>query len=186
MGKALPVVTFILGAAAGAFTSWQLLKKAYEVKTEAEIESVRKAYQRREENQTTQETMKPASMMATIPKNSYNVVEAAKIMTESHYVPDIPEIPKHDGPYVITPDEFGDFYDYEKVYLMYFADGAIADNEYDILTNTEIEQSIGWDCLNHFGDYEEDVVHVRNDAKHCDYEITKDFRNYSELPLNSD
>ena len=44
------------------------------------------------------------------------------------------------------------------------------------------------DALDHFGEYEEDAVFARNDAKRCDYEILKDERTYAEfrktLPTN--
>lgn len=35
--------------------------------------------------------------------------------------------------------------------------------------------------LKHFGEYEDDSVYVRNDAKKCDYEILLDQRNYQEI-----
>lgn len=33
----------------------------------------------------------------------------------------------------------------------------------------------------HFGEYEEDAVFVRNDAKKCDYEILKDLRRFCDV-----
>ena len=51
----------------------------------------------------------------------------------------------------------------------------------------DVEEIVG-DGLNHFGEYDEDAVYVRNDAKCCDYEILKDERKYAEfrktLPTN--
>lgn len=40
---------------------------------------------------------------------------------------------------------------------------------------------LGIDSLNHFGEYEDDSVFVRNDARKCDYEILLDQRTYSEV-----
>lgn len=40
---------------------------------------------------------------------------------------------------------------------------------------------LGGDSLEHFGEYEDDSVYVRNDAKKCDYEILLDQRNYQEI-----
>ena len=175
MAKAGYVLTFVGGAAAGGFTAWQLLKNYYEEKTRKEIESVKEAFGR----EPKQPEVKDIQMKLDLSKECFETV--TQIVAQNGYVPEVPEIPKHDGPYVISPDDFGEFYEYSKVYLTYFNDGVLSDNEYDMLTTTEIEQSCGYECLDHFGDYEEDTVYVRNDSKRCDYEITKDLRNYTEL-----
>lgn len=91
-------------------------------------------------------------------------------------------------PYVISPDEFGELEDYTKVSLTYFADGILADECGEIVD--DVEEIIG-DGLDHFGEYEDDSVFVRNDAKRCDYEILKDLRDFSDFkkknfPPNND
>ena len=90
-----------------------------------------------------------------------------------------------DVPYVISPDEFDELDGYTPISLTYFADGVLAD-EYGVIVDN-MEEIVG-DGLNHFGEYEEDAVYVRNDAKRCDYEILKDERKYAEfrktLPTN--
>ena len=74
---------------------------------------------------------------------------------------------------------------FRSISLTYFADGVLAD-EYGVIVDN-VEEIVG-DGLNHFGEYEEDAVYVRNDAKRCDYEILKDERKYAEfrktLPTN--
>ena len=91
-------------------------------------------------------------------------------------------------PYVISPDEFGELEDYTKVSLTYFADGVLADECGEIVD--DVEEIIG-DGLDHFGEYEDDSVFVRSDAKRCDYEILKDLRDFSDFkkknfPPNND
>lgn len=187
MSKVATIGAFLFGVAAGAATSWLLLKKMYQAKTELEIESVKKAYQihvQNVEHPTDEEKRWISRKLDEDDQDLFKPVEipeAVKYAREKNYIPDIPEVKKVDQPYVISPDEFGDLYEYEKVYLTFFADGAVADGEYDILTREEIDESIGFDSLTHFGEYEDDLVYVRNDMKRCDYEITKDNRNYSEL-----
>ena len=90
--------------------------------------------------------------------------------------------------YVISPDEFGELEDYTKVSLTYFADGVLADECGEIVD--DVEEIIG-DGLDHFGEYEDDSVFVRSDAKRCDYEILKDLRDFSDFkkknfPPNND
>lgn len=43
-----------------------------------------------------------------------------------------------------------------------------------------MEEIVG-DGLEHFGEYEEDSVFMRNDAKRCDYEILRDLRTFAEF-----
>lgn len=91
-------------------------------------------------------------------------------------------------PYVISPDEFGELEDYTKISLTYFADGVLADECGEIVD--DVEEIIG-DGLDHFGEYEDDSVFVRSDAKRCDYEILKDLRDFSDFkkknfPPNND
>lgn len=81
-------------------------------------------------------------------------------------------------PYVISPEEFDELDGYTPVSLTYFADGVLAD-EHGIVID-DVEEIVG-DALNHFGEYEEDSVYVRNDAKRCDYEILRDEREYAEF-----
>ena len=83
-------------------------------------------------------------------------------------------------PYVITPDEFGDIYEYDTITLHYFADKVLADEDDEIITN--VDEIIGRDSLTHFGEYEPDSVYVRNDEMKADYEILLDLRNYYDEP----
>lgn len=48
------------------------------------------------------------------------------------------------------------------------------------MDDTEIQQSIGFESLGHFGEYEDDSVFVRNDRLKTDYEILLDEENYSD------
>lgn len=82
-------------------------------------------------------------------------------------------------PYVIPPSDFGEFDDYEKISLTYTADGVLLDDMNEIVDN--VDESVGEDSLEHFGEYEDDSVYVRNDTKKCDYEILIDQRNYQEI-----
>lgn len=81
-------------------------------------------------------------------------------------------------PYVIDPDEFGEFEDYDKICLTYYSDGILADDLDELVE--DIEDVVGMDSLGHFGEYEDDAVHVRNDRLKADYEILRDSRTYRE------
>jgi hypothetical protein len=82
-------------------------------------------------------------------------------------------------PYVISPDEFGENEDYDRIGLNYFADKVLAHDD-DTLFE-DVDEIIGLESLTHFGEYEDDSVFVRNDRLKIDYEILLDSRNYSDV-----
>ena len=81
------------------------------------------------------------------------------------------------GPYVISPEEFGDEPSFSTQPLDYFADGVLADG-WGI--ELDLDETIGEDAINHFGDYVDDIVYVRNERTEIDYEVTRDPRTYAE------
>lgn len=87
------------------------------------------------------------------------------------------EIPYINGPYVISPEEFNDRTDFCAQPLDYYADGVLADGWG---VKLDIEETIGEESLNHFGEYDDDIVYVRNERTETDYEVTRDPRTYEE------
>lgn len=82
-------------------------------------------------------------------------------------------------PYVITANEFNSSPPgYNAQPLDYFADGVLADGWGMPL---DIEETIGEDTLEHFGDDPDEILYVRNERKEIDYEITRDPRTYDEV-----
>ena len=82
-----------------------------------------------------------------------------------------------EAPYVISPDDFGSVPGYNVEPLDYFADGILADGWG---VELDIAETIGEDAINHFGDYDDDVVYVRNEQTKLEYEVTRDPRTYAE------
>ena len=76
---------------------------------------------------------------------------------------------KKDKPYVIPPDIFGNDTEYSKFSLKYYKDGVLLDDQNQPLD--DVENVIGSDYMMHFGEFEEDVVYVRNDGMKADFEI---------------
>lgn len=75
-----------------------------------------------------------------------------------------------DTPYVIAPEDFGEFDDYGQISLLYFEEDALlVDDRLELVE--DIVNTVGFDSLSSFGRYEDDSVFVRNDARKCDYEI---------------
>lgn len=88
------------------------------------------------------------------------------------------EVPYINGPYVITPEEFSSSPPgYNAQALNYFTDGVLAD---DWGVKLDLDEIIGEDAIDHFGEYVDDIVYIRNERLEIDYEVTKDPRTYDE------
>lgn len=124
-------------------------------------------------------------------------VNYSKLINKEKYVGDestenAEEETDYEKPYVISPLEFGDKEDegYTTVSLMFYSDGLLADDMGEVIEN--IDETVGVDSLNHFGEYEDDSVFVRNDRLKIDYEILLnnkrlvDVRKQSPCPLEDE
>ena len=184
MNKLISVGFFISGAAVGSIVTWQFLKTKYEEIAQEEIDSVKQTYAKREEKRQFIESKKSSETTGDMTYEKDEVIrteavkEVNRIIEDNNYTSDINEVTR-DQHYIIRPDEFGEYDDYDAISLTYYADHILTDEDDEIVE--DIEDKIGFDALSHFGEYEEDSVFVRNDRIKCDYEILLDQRKYSEV-----
>lgn len=82
-------------------------------------------------------------------------------------------------PYVISPDEFGEYSDYSQISLTYYSDNVLADENNERVE--DVDRAVGIDFSDHFGEYEDDSVFIRNERLKVDYEILLDQRKYSDI-----
>lgn len=182
MSKAGAGFIFIAGVAIGAAGAWYYTKDKYARIAEEEIASVKAAYAAKQEPVTVQQDERVLLNPTKVPDKA-SIVEYANRVAEAGYTEysRTMNAQKNIGalPYVISPDEFGEIENYTKVSLTYFEeDGVLSDELGEVVDD---EEEIVGDALDHFGDYEEDSVFVRSDAKRCDYEILKDLGSFSEF-----
>ena len=187
MNKTKNFMMFVLGVAVGSVVTWRYVEKKYEQIAQDEIDSVKEVFSKREA-EFTEDT--EVQIKADNARGKSSIIEYAAHLHEQGYtnysdmVDEKPEEVKEepmsiDKPYVITPEEFGDLDDYETISLTYYADQILADDN-DVIVD-DIEDVVGFDSLNSFGEYEDDSVFVRNDRLKCDYEIMLDQRKYSDV-----
>lgn len=179
--------SFVIGAAVSFAVSWGFLKTKYEQIANDEIESVKEVFAARKFEPTMSDAPETVStdhndILEAPCKKPKSVVDYSHMCKNLGYSLENKEkggdIMSND-PYVISPDEFGEKDDYDTVSLTYYADGVLADECDDVICN--VDNVIGEDSLNHFGEYEEDSVFVRNDSMATDYEILRDLRAYSDV-----
>lgn len=179
---------FMAGAAVGSAAAWMYLKKHYERIAQEEIDSVKATFAERKVTFNDEARAARPDTQADIAKLKPDLIKYAGIVKENNYT-NYSEHSKanneegddsmSDKPYVISPEEYEESDDYTLISLTCYSDGILVDDEDEIMKDTE--ETVGEDFVNHFGDYENDTVFVRNDRLRCDYEILKDHRSFKDV-----
>ena len=189
MNKATGFVMFVLGAAVGSIVTWQYTRKKYEQIAQEEIDSVKEIFSRRELAADVEiVTPEPQTAKVGKPEEKPDITEYAARLEREGYTnySNVSAGEKKEEqeaiemkPYVISPEEFGEFEDYERISLSYYADQVLADEDDEKVD--DVDNVVGLESLTHFGEFEDDSVFVRNDRLKCDYEILLDQRTYSDV-----
>lgn len=196
--KLFNVLLFTAGAAVGSLVTWKVLKTKYEQLVQEEVDTFKEDYARCmrrssggidicedtedyqcDEGEDDDEEAFDDSEMTDYHTLASRYQEPSKVAENGGEGEGDADVPYINGPYVIAPNDFGDGnYDYEMHCLTYYADGILA-NDWD--EQLDIDETIGLDSIEHFGDYAEDVVHVRNERLQADYEVVRDCRKYTDV-----
>ena len=190
------LLCFVVGAAIGSVVTWKLIEKKYKDLADEEIESVKETFKNRKPRITkdeVKETVEKVINKWKEPKETINNIvsvegysteneEETKEDDESNYTVDVDPGVEVIIPYVITPEQFGEFTEYGTKTLTYYADNVLTDEIDNPITSDEMETMIGPDALDHFGEYEDDSVYIRDEMNGMDYEILKSEKMFSEIP----
>lgn len=190
------LLCFVVGAAIGSVITWKLIEKKYKNLVDEEIESVKETFKNRKtkiNKDEVKETVEKVINKWKEPKETINNIvtvegysteneEKTKEDDESNYTVDVDTGVEVIIPYVITPEQFGEFTEYGTKTLTYYADDVLTDEIDNPITSVEIETMIGPDALDHFGEYEDDSVYIRDEMNGMDYEILKSEKMFSEIP----
>lgn len=185
------ILTFVAGATIGSFVTWRYIKVKYERIAEEEIESVKEVFSRRDSasGESTTRGLRAGSGASDEPMSRSNMkqerpaserVDYTRYSAKKQVVVD-KEKEEDDNmskPYIISPEDFGEN-DYTKVGLKIFSDNVLVDDNDEKLDSTN--DIVSLDVANHFGEYEDDSVFVRDDRLKVDYEILLDLRSYSDV-----
>ena len=187
---------FVAGAAIGSVVTWKLIEKKYKDLADEEIESVIETFKNRKPRITKDEVKETVEKVINKWKDPKETVEDI-VTTERYSIENEEEIDEDDEsnytvnvdnddevitPYVITPEEFGEYNEYGTKTLTYYADNVLTDEIDNPITSDEMITMIGPDALDHFREYEDDSVYVRDEMNEMDYEILKSEKKFSEIP----
>ena len=176
------VLIFTAGAAIGSVVTWKLVENKYRKIAEEEIESVKEAFSRKKKEEPNDDIYgedEPSIKTKEKSQRQLEKEEYKDLLIRSSYISHSDkEENKMDKPYVISPEEYEEG-DYNQESLDYYeGDEVLVDAFGDVVD--DVEEMVGTDFASHFGEYEQDTVYVRNDATETDYEILRNFGNYSE------
>ena len=189
------LLCFVTGAAIGSVVTWKLIEKKYKDLADEEIESVIETFKNRKPRITKDNVKETVEKVINKCKESKETVEDI-VTSEGYSIENEEEIDEDDEsnytvdvdpgvevivPYVITPEQFGEYSEYGTKTLTYYADNVLTDEIDNPITSDEMETMIGPDALDHFGEYEDDSVYIRDEMNEMDYEILKSEKTFSEI-----
>lgn len=197
--------TFVAGLVIGSAVTYVVVKDKFEKIAQEEIDSVKEVFGRRVEKEADKKVEKIAEKEVEKIRKEYNEYDNltknytnySKTEVEEDKDEEVCENDEDgvelfeverasdsDRPYVIDPWDFGGEEGYDTVTLNYYADGVLTDSDNNVIEDEDVDDFVGKDFAEHFGEYEKDCVCVRNDRLKIDYEICRDLIKYSTLLLN--
>lgn len=190
------ILFFAAGAIVGSVATWKFVEEKYKRIADEEIESVKEHLRVKmedfsdkdveediDEEETEESKPKVISTTSIKEVKKANYVDYSAISHDLGYLSE----PKEDNtekqpgisPYIIDQNDFGMIEDYSVDSMLYHEDDYLTDENNVLIDN--IENSVGYECLNEFKESNIDVVYVRNDETKTDYEILKVDTNYKDL-----
>ena len=151
---------FVAGAAIGSVITWKLIEKKYKDLADEEIESVKETFKNRKSRITKDEVKETVEKVINKFKEPKETVENI-VTSEGYYTEDEEETEEDDEsnytvdvdpgvevivPYVITPEQFGEYDEYGTKTLTYYADNVLTDEIDNPITSEEMITMIGPDA----------------------------------------
>lgn len=182
------VLFFIAGCVTGAVVSGMYLKDKFAAIAQEEIDSIKEEYAVKkdeedasEEDEEDEESNSYASFLQdykdTVRESGYvNYNDITKKETKTKTKNTGKEYSHIE---YIDPEEAGEELDYDVIELTFYADGTLADDCDEIVDDVAL--TVGPNFIDHIGEYEADIVHVKNNKLRAYYAVTKDDREYSDI-----
>ena len=187
---------FVLGFACGAAGTYFYLKNKYEQYAQEEIDSVKETYRSKADDKSEFEKMPGEEIEVNDPKPDLKDLKkdmkdyarkSIKEYTDYSTKVEKPEDPVYqpftEDPQIISEEDFGEVDGYEKMTLMYYSDGVLAEDISDEIVDNA-EEKVGTNYIDVLVKDGKDVVYVRNDIEKTDYEICKNLLSYKEVTGN--
>ena len=185
------IAMFVVGAATGSFVTWQIIKSKYELVENGEItvypaeeKDTEESEETIDDNPETEGNDGEPVFSAEEKKDGEKLVKDLKYRTYSNGGGKKKRKKSDDDdeemvPYVISPDDVGDT-GYDLVNLTLYSNGVLVDDLDDEVIE-DAELLIGNYAIDRIGEYEPDIIHVRNDELQREYEICRVDEEYEAM-----
>jgi hypothetical protein len=167
---------FMAGATIGSVVTWKVLKTKYEQIVQEEIDSF-KAKMAEKHAPVEDGSDEGPGDEPTIDTDREEYARIANMYSNKEGGSDSMEHKSHIT--VLHPNEFAEDEDYETETLILWSDDILSDDRGNIVE--DVKDLIGEDFRDHFGEYEDYSIYIRNDKYKCEYEIVQDLRGYDEV-----
>ena len=180
------LLLFTAGAALGSLVTWRIFKSRYEIVDEDYDEEPDDPVEGDDGNKSESTETKIDYNKKPPLKDYVKMVENYGYKPKTHMEEVEEELANGEQgdediyePFIIRPEEYGELHAYETLSLNYYADGVLTDD----LDNPieDVESLVPADFADHFGEYDDNAVFVRNDNLECDYEILRDLRKFTDV-----
>lgn len=182
------IALFALGFVAGVAATYKYWQSREKQRADDEIASVIDAFDKRIDKEATEKKIEELNTQSKEIMKEKGYTNYSSYSDKEPPVPLEQESRKEDdnvknAARLITPDEYWEVVGYDKIPYTYYSDGVLADENDERVSEEEIEMNLVSDFREHFDDNSDDpdTVYIRNDDLSCDYEITRDYRPYSEV-----
>lgn len=170
------ILIFSVGAAAGSVVTWKILKTKYEQIVQEEIDSFKaKMAEKHAPVDSEDSTDLDNDIVGESVLDEYDRLTDKYSNKEGGS--DFMEPTSHIT--ILHPNEFAEDEEYETETLVLWSDDILSDDRGNIVEDAN--DLVGEDFKDHFGDYEEYSIYVRNDKYKCEYEVIQDLREYSDV-----
>lgn len=194
------LIIFLSGVGIGSLITYKIVSDKYENLIDAEIESVKESlgyYSKKNDDSEDEPNISDEKVvyepLKSDKKDYENLVayynyhandeseqdEKSDSFVELHKIEKSTEHSLKDNIYIIPPYEYDAIDDYDTIELTLYNDNVLCDEMDEIVEDRE--QKVGSDFVSVFEEDDVNVVYVRNDILKCDYEISKDLRDYSDV-----
>ena len=185
------IAMFVMGAATGSFVTWRIIKSKYELVENGEItvypaeeKNTEEPEETANENLETKDNNEEPVFSSEEKKDGEKVIEDLKYRTYSNGGSKKKRTKSDNDdeetvPYVISPDDVGDT-GYDLVNLTLYSNGVLVDDLDDEVIE-DAELLIGNYAIDRIGEYEPDIIHVRNDELQREYEICRVDEEYEAM-----
>lgn len=165
------ILYFSLGAAVGAVSAWFITKKYYEKRFAEDVDAIRDDYAKEYTREKVEDKVKDLGYISDEETVKIIPVDEEDYNEDGTKKDDVNPAPGESVPYPYTigPDQYYDEQLFDKMTLTYYEenDALISDEEESL----EINDFIGRESLDKFGEYESDTVFVRNEKMGTDFEV---------------